>query len=304
MRIQTFSIVVGTRACDARCPFCVSKMTGYGRLPPAGDRIHWQNFCKACRLAQIGGTTTVLLTGKGEPSLYPREIGNYLEALKPYGFPLIELQTNTINIGRLAAGQEARVAGLNKQTLRQWWIDGLNTVAVSAVDTDNMVNAAIYGPAYPHLDQVADYLHGLGYSVRLCLMMMRGGIDCPEKLFEALEFCRAAGIEQITARPIRRPKNSRDDAAARFIAERGLTPDEEMAIRDWVGQNGTRLMSLMHGAVVYDINGQNFCLSDCLTVDPSNDDLRSLIFYSDGRLAYDWQHDGGVILGGRRPRQL
>jgi hypothetical protein len=300
MRIQTFSIVIGTRACDACCPFCVSKMTGFGSLPPAGGSVNWQNFCKACRLAQIGETTTVLLTGKGEPTLYPEEIGNYLEALKPYGFPFIELQTNAMGIGRLAAGHEARVAGLTRQTLRQWQIDGLNTIAVSAVDTDREVNAGIYGPDYPQLDQVADYLHGLGFSVRLCLMMMRGAVDCPEKLFEAIEFCRDAGIEQITARPIRRPRASQNGAAAGFIAERGLTPADENAIRDWTEKNGTRLMSLMHGAVVYDVRGQNFCLSDCLTVDPASSDLRSLIFYSDGRLSYDWQHDGGVILGGRR----
>lgn len=300
MKIQTLSIVVGTRACDARCPFCVSKMTGFDSLPPPGGSVNWLNFCKACRLAQIGETTTVLLTGKGEPTLYPEEIGNYLEALKPYGFPLIELQTNSIAIGRLASGQESRVPGLSKSTLRQWQIDGLNTVAISAVDVDREVNAGVYGPDYPQIDQVADYLHELGFSVRLCLMMMCNGIDSPEKLFEALDFCRTAGIEQITARPIRRPRTSQNDQAARYIAERGLAPDEEALIRDWTEQNGTRLMSLMHGAVVYDICGQNFCLSDCLTVGPANNDLRSLIFYSDGRLAYDWQHDGAVILGGRR----
>ena len=27
MKIQTFSIVAGTEACNAKCPFCVSKMT-------------------------------------------------------------------------------------------------------------------------------------------------------------------------------------------------------------------------------------------------------------------------------------
>ena len=31
MRIQTFSILAGSEACNARCPFCISKMT-----PPLG----------------------------------------------------------------------------------------------------------------------------------------------------------------------------------------------------------------------------------------------------------------------------
>ena len=44
--------------------------------------------------------------------------------------------------------------------------------------------------------------------------------------------------------------------------------------------------------------GQNICLSDCLTVDSREDDIRTLIFYGDGRLTYDWQYEGAVLLGG------
>jgi len=299
MKIQTFSIVVGTRACDARCPFCVSKMTGYGQLPPPGGDINLLNLAKACRLAQISGATTVLLTGKGEPTLYPVEIGNYLEAIGHYDFPLIELQTNGLSLGALADGR-GRVPGLDVTALRTWRLNGLNTVAVSAVDVDQAVNAGIYGPDYPPLDRLADFLHGLGFTVRLCLMMQRGGIDSPETLFAALDFCRRHGIEQVTARPIRRPQASQHAEAADFVAGHGLTTEDEDRIREWAETNGTKLMSLMHGATVYDLDGQNFCLSDCLTVGAGADDVRSVIFYSDGRLTYDWQHDGAVILGGRR----
>ncbi len=62
-------------------------------------------------------------------------------------------------------------------------------------------------------------------------------------------------------------------------------------------------MSLMHGAKVYDVDGQNVCISDCLTVEPDSDSIRTLIFYSDGRVTYDWQHDGAVLLGGGEPRR-
>ncbi|MDO8598925.1 MAG: hypothetical protein Q7S02_02355, partial [bacterium] len=55
MKIQTFSIVVGTRACNARCPFCVSRMTGFDELPKRGA-ISAKNFSVAARLAQIAGT--------------------------------------------------------------------------------------------------------------------------------------------------------------------------------------------------------------------------------------------------------
>ena len=34
MRIQTFSIVVGTKACNAKCPFCVSRIPAAARRCP------------------------------------------------------------------------------------------------------------------------------------------------------------------------------------------------------------------------------------------------------------------------------
>lgn len=58
-------------------------------------------------------------------------------------------------------------------------------------------------------------------------------------------------------------------------------------------------MTLMHGAhaaKVYDVDGQNVCVSDCLTVEAAGDDIRTLIFFADGKICYDWQHPGARIL--------
>lgn len=297
MKIQTFSIVVGSRACNARCPFCVSAMTGYDELPPRGE-VHAVNLGKACRLAQLAGTTTVLFTGKGEPTLYPDEIGTYLDALAPYGFPLIELQTNGLEIGRLARDGRSRVPGLTRETLRSWARRGLNTFALSAVHTGSAANATVYHHDYPELARTIAALHEDGFTVRLCIMMAQGLVDAPEGAAGVVKFCREHGVEQLTLRPIRRPSNPLDQGAADFVVQRGLTRDQELAIQRWAEARGTPILSLMHGARVYDVDGQNVCLTDCLTLSPQADDIRTLIFYSNGRLAYDWQYDGAVILGG------
>ena len=116
MPIQTFSIVIGTKACNGRCRFCVSAMTGFEILPPRGP-INEMRFKKAARLAQLGGTTTVLMTGKGEPTLYPDEITEYLRLLERWDFPLIEIQTNAVQIGHPVAGNDVEAGKITQDTL-------------------------------------------------------------------------------------------------------------------------------------------------------------------------------------------
>lgn len=307
MRIHTFSIVVGTRACNASCPFCVSHMTGFKEMPGRGA-IFAPNFEKACRLAQLRESTTVLMTGKGEPTLYPEEITEYLELLTPWRFPLIELQTNALDIGWLARDGAARDSKrLTRETLTGWRELGLNTIAISVVSEQPKHNTEVYlnrsrHKDYPDLARTIAFLHEIGFTVRLCVMMQKGAVDSPNRVDELITFCRETEVDQLTIRPIRKTAApTQSGSTSLYVSQRGIDTHEIDAIRSWVKDHGTHLMSLMHGAAVYDIAGQNVCLSDCLTVDPSGDDIRTLIFYSDGRLAYDWQYDGATILRGVSP---
>lgn len=317
MKIQTFSIVVGTSACDADCPFCISHTTGFENLPKNRD-IDEINFHKAIKLAEMSGTTTVLLTGKGEPTLYPREIDWYLRGLEER-FPFVELQTNALQIGYLAAKEFSgpctltdtppKYLRISKSDLVMWREYGLTTIAISTVGIDAEHNAEVYlrgrgAEYYPDLAMTARYLHELGYSVRLCVMMLDQMIDSPEKVFQLAEWCKEAKIAQLTVRPIRGPdperrKDNKPTDQEKYIFFHCLKPEQEKQIRDAVNQKATQIMTLMHGAhtaKVYDYNGQNICVSDCLTVEPSSDEIRTLIFYGDGKLMYDWQYDGARLL--------
>lgn len=55
-------------------------------------------------------------------------------------------------------------------------------------------------------------------------------------------------------------------------------------------------MTLAHGAVVFDLDGQNLCLNQCLTVQPDAEEMRNLIFFPDGHLRYYWQYPGAILL--------
>ena len=69
MKFRTFSIVVGNNACNAKCDFCVAKMTDQVNFK-CKDIDH-RVFNVACSLADKAGVTTALLTSKGEPTLFP-----------------------------------------------------------------------------------------------------------------------------------------------------------------------------------------------------------------------------------------
>ena len=131
MKFQTFTVVVGTKACNAHCPFCISAQTGFFGMPA---QVNWRNFHVACNLAQKANTTTVLITGKGEPTLYPHNITNTLQEIQRHNFPLIEIQTNGIT---MAEGT------ITDQMLEEWYDLGLTTIALSVVHWNKTLNGKI-----------------------------------------------------------------------------------------------------------------------------------------------------------------
>jgi molybdenum cofactor biosynthesis enzyme MoaA len=291
MRIQTFSIVTGSEACNARCPFCISKMT-----PPLGVRlqepeVNWRNFRIACRLAMRCGVTTIMLTGKGEPTLFPEQISKYLQVLSEFQFPIAELQSNGIAL--------VDQPDLYARHLHTWYDLGLTTIAISIVHYAPDRNRLVYLPhreRYVDLPLLIQLLHGHGLSVRLACILANGFIDSRQTLQELIDFAKQHRVEQLTIRPVNRPAGSRSQEAHDWANRHGLQPSQLSDISDFLEQSGELLMTLIHGAQVYDVGGQNVCLTDSLTIEARSDDLRQLIFFPDGHLRYDWQYPGAILL--------
>lgn len=294
MKIQTFSIVAGSAACNARCPFCISKMTVDAGVLVREPNVNWRNFRIACDLAARCEVTTAMITGKGEPTLFPRQISDYLGEMCDHGaFPIRELQTNGIPIMR-----DDHFKG-REGWLQSWYDMGLTTIALSVVHWDPEMNREIYTPqqkSYVELPALIELLHTIGFSVRLSVTMLKGFIDGPESLQHMIEFAKELKVEQLSVRPVNRPKIHRDPAAHEWVGQRSLDEAAKLKITAFMQENAIPLMTLMHGAVVYDYKGQNVCLTDCLTRDPSTEDIRQLIFFPDGHLRYDWEYEGAIIL--------
>ena len=291
MRVQTFSIVAGTALCNAKCPFCVSKMT-----PPAGinyeePEVNWRNFRKAARLAQLSETTTVMITSKGEPTLYPTQISKFLKELQQFSFPIIELQTNGILI---ATNPEKY-----KPFLKEWYNLGLNTIAISIVSYDSEKNRKIYLPyekEYPELKKLIELLHSYKFSVRLATVLTKGNSDTVEDIQKLIEFAKSNKVEQLTLRPVVKPEKSQNMETFNWVSANCLTREQVETIINYIESIGVKLMDLMHGATVYDVNGQNVCISNALTLKSNLNNIRQLIFFPDGHLRYDWQYEGAILI--------
>lgn len=274
MQIQTLTIVTGTTECNANCPYCVSKMTPKHNIDTT-KKICWRNFHKACRLAQIHNVSTVLFTGKGEPTLYPLEITDYLHEMGQYNFPMIELQTNGI-----------RLENMDDRIWQSWYLKGLTTIAMSMIP----------GRIISKVRKICDRIHSFGFSVRLNFIMSKNRISRFTDIENTMELMRDWKVEQTTFTPVRMPKNCKDLSVKKWIIEHELSDDKISRISEDANRKSTKLMTLPHGAVVYDYRGQNLCISNCLTVSPNDDNLRNLIFFQDGHLRYDWQYSGAILL--------
>lgn len=293
MGLQTFSILAGSEACNGRCPFCISKMT-----PPLGielkePEVNWRNFEIACRVAKRLGALTAMFTGKGEPTLFPGQIDKYLECLQKYEFPLIELQTNGIKIAEAPERYDSY--------LRNWHERGMTTIAVSIVHYEPEKNRQIYLPhkkEYIDLPQLIHMLHDYGFSVRLTCIAASGFIDGAAELVKLAAFAKENKVEQLTITPVNKPDGdrSRDFEAWLWTDKHHLTPEQLEDIKGHLTLNGVKLRTLVHGAVVYDLGGQNVCLNNCLSINADSDDLRNLIFSPDGHIHYYWQYEGAILL--------
>lgn len=295
MKFQTLSLVAGSEACNAKCDFCVARMTPDNGMNRKHVPLVLDNLDIACRLAEKGGVTSALITGKGEPTLFPEDITAYLKVIPEY-FPLIELQTNAMTFSLPNSRRRMR------KYLSRWRKMGLTTISISIVHFLDDLNQVIYCNdgdkhrfPYPPLAETIELLKSYGYSIRLGCIGIRGYIDSAYLLAQLLEFAKKHQVSQVTWRPVATPDKARNTEVYRRATELSLAHSSIEAISDWAKLYGKKLLNLLH-AEVYDIGGQNLCLSNCLTIDPDYDTIRQLIYWPDGHIGYDWQYEGAIIL--------
>lgn len=289
MEFKMFSVIVGTPACIAKCPFCVSceNIEEYKTAPS----INWRNFDIACNLAGRSNVDTVMLTSRGEPLLFPEQITEYLQHLQKYKFPFVELQTNGILFTK------------NRQKLdeyaRQWYSLGLTTITISVVSEQYDKNKANYCPNSNYIDlgELIKYLHGIGFSLRLTCILQRDITYTVDDIKSFIKYAKEQHVEQTTLRPLNR--EYRREIIKPYIENHLLKEEDVQSIRKYLEEEGTRVLDINRIGSIYDVNGQNVMLSVPLnmnTRDTNPENGRNLIFFQDGHLRYEWEKPGAILL--------
>jgi len=284
MKTHTFSVVVGTAACNAECRFCVSKMTCRASKHHG---VNWNQFEKACQIVEQArdGLVTVLLTGTGEPTMYPVDISNHLGAMNGR-FPLVTLQTNGIL--------------LDRGTLDEWRDQGLTQVCLSitsaSAERSNKIMRISKSLGFNYWKQV-DMIHSAGLSVRLNCTMLNEGISTPVEVEHLISSCQERGVEQLTLREVDKPDCPAADPHVAGYVEREKPVGAAARLFHYLSMSGaSRLPDLPHGGSVFDYNDQNVCISNCLTDTLDPNDIRQIIFFPSGEIGYDWKYKGARIL--------
>lgn len=290
MEFKIFSVIVGNAACPAACPFCVSS-EHISKENMVAPEVNWRNFKIGANLANRHGVDTVVLTSRGEPTLFPEQITEYLQNLQEFRFPFIELQTNGIVLQK---GMKK-----NRKYLEEWYSLGLTTVALSIVSYDPYKNAEIYldsKSTYINLPELISTLHAIGLSVRLACVCCRGITDSSEEVGKFLKFAKDNKVEQVMLRPVN--DEFRRQSAMEWINENRLSYEQKENIREYLDTAGTKLLDLERIGAVYDVDGQNVCFSVPMSKnlrDTDPDKGRQLIFFQDGHLKYEWEEEGVLL---------
>jgi len=284
MKTHTFSIVVGDSRCNAKCPYCVAQMTA----SEVSDHVDFdeRKFDIACRIVDQmkDGLLTAMLTGQGEPLLFPKQITRYMDLMN-LRFPRIELQTNGVLVER------------NLENLKRWQDAGLTLVCLSVASSNSSTSNQIMGIKsvynYWHTAQV---LMDIGLNVRLNCTMTKRGLFTPDEADTMIAHANNIGILQTTFREVEMPSPCMDRDVGEWVEEYKPYKAAERLHHYLALHGAVELLRLPHGGVVYDYKGQNVAIGNCLTGTTDPDDIRQVIFFPDGRVAYDWRYKGARLL--------
>ena len=271
MKAQTLAVCIPGNVCNRKCPYCVSKMTW---APPENSLLWRGNLSLAKAFAERAGIMDVIITGKGEPTMWFDEVVRVASEFSL--FPIV-LQTNGITLSRSLS--------LIKQLLC------IDVFAVSVDYPEQFVSA---------LAPLWDAVNQKGKITRATVLLTA---EVMEKSFEWwISTAQILGVRQLSFRKVTIPCNyvitPEAEKTASWIRA-NIDPDQ---VVNWVDNYQKVLCDyvvvrrLSYGARVRDVGGVAVTFFEyCVQDSNGEDDIRSLIYNQDGHLYTTWNSPASMI---------
>ena len=104
------------------------------------------------------------------------------------------------------------------------------------------------------------------------------------------------GAEQLTLRKVAAPENSQNTAVYSWTKAHELSQASLDDIENFLLKNGHKIASFDYGGAIYDVDGQNVCFTNALTLNKNSENFRQAIYFPDGHVRFDWQYKGAIII--------
>ena len=291
-KIYSVSVVVGSDKCNAKCRHCGGRSLRADALP--GDKGSISGLESALALCHQYGGWAVSLTGSGEPTLSPIAVTKTMQEIhrgKEMGivFPFVNLFTNGFEL-------------VNNPLMRSHWLPlwkklGLTAVAISIHDVDREVNRRGYNVGedfnFPELADMVRVVREAGLVPRVTLLLNRGYCDNVADYRRNLDALKKMGVEMVTSWPLCTPAGERN----RFTPSRWNL----LKLRFFLWRNCERIFNQIWGGGVYNYKGMQARYTTYVSEHkPTNNFIRQLVVFQDGKVAYSWFQKGAFCLGGSK----
>jgi len=131
--------------------------------------------------------------------------------------------------------------------------------------------------------------------------MIKGGIDNIEKAIEMIHFSNRIGFDQLKLYPVNRPFRTENVEMAKWIDSH--IPDKNFLheLKNLLENKCAIIRKLVHGDTIYSWKDegmekdQNVAFGSCLTECENENEIRQIIYCSDGHIRYSWQYNGAIL---------
>ena len=295
MKIQSLSIVVPSKGCINKCPFCVSRMVGSDGSENLMDinhphyDINVREYLKRMRFVADNGCQTLMLTGTGEPQQNKQFLATFALLHQQIGSPFTNIEMQT-------TGMTLEDNDNYLRFLRNFV--GVNTVALSINSLKIDENYKILGhneceePRVLFLHRLCPELKQYDFNIRCCFNLSDcfNDVDIGE-LFDIAK--KTFKADQITFRKLYASDTTTEEG--RWVESHKPSEGWVNVLRKYIRMSPILGMT-MYGATCYDIDGMSVIYDDdCMGKNPETDVKKYLILRPNCKLYSQWDSKSSLV---------